>query len=260
MDLEYWKQRAIEAEQALKDAGGTALDATKRAVDMGKAKMGIDLESPLSDQITEPVGQAASQAGDAISSKAGDLKTLFLDTLVPPKLDRPQPGQTQEPAPRLNRPQPGQRADAPGNMEQALKAAEEAFNSVMKGAGGYADSAARGVGKGIDAVGDTLTAPFEGVGQGFQEGFQTELMNQALQRQGMPPVPNRDPEDPYYGREYPRLQHPQPGQDWQPPGEGPVRGEEMGWPWYMPQVGPNGRPRAPIPDEFGRPRSQIRRT
>jgi hypothetical protein len=186
MDLEYWKQRAMEAEQALKDGAGTAVDATKRAVDYGKAAVGIDNDEPLGPQITEPVGKAA-----------GDLKSLFLDKLVPggdPALQRPQPGQSAEPpAPSLSRPQPGQRAEPPGNMERALKAAEEAFNSVMKGGGNAADAA-----------------------QGMGRDLWNQINPPTLER----PQPGQSPTYPGPDRSGPPfLQRPQPGQspDYMPP-------------------------------------------
>src|SRR3954463_6272435 len=72
-DMEYWKQRARDAENKLlelghkgvdkaKDLTGKARDGTKRGVDMGLTKGGANLDEPLLPQITEPLGRGVDAA------------------------------------------------------------------------------------------------------------------------------------------------------------------------------------------------------
>lgn len=138
MDIEYWKQRALEAETALKGAAGTAVDATKAgagaAIDATKAGAGAAWDATKA---------GAGAAVDATKGAASDLETMFLDQFAaPPQSPAPLPDDpiNQAIPPHLrqfygaegNYGQPPEAEPDPGMMDQALKAAEDAFNSVMK--------------------------------------------------------------------------------------------------------------------------------
>jgi hypothetical protein len=158
-------------------------------------------------------------------------------TLPPPALQRPQPGQTE--APR-----------DPALMERAMSAARQAYESVLSGGSGLlgdigdaADTAGDYAGRAAGAVGDAASAindKRKEIDARHRERMHTEGMNRARKETSdvarnpnlMPPLPLRDPNDPYYGREYPSLKRPQPGQDWE--GIPPVEGE---WAdkYYTPQ-------------------------
>jgi len=80
-DMEYWKQRARDAEAKLKDLGGKAKAGGKRAIDAGKAKIGIDNDEPILPQITEPAGRAVDAGKRAIDMgkvKAGNAASDIL--------------------------------------------------------------------------------------------------------------------------------------------------------------------------------------
>jgi hypothetical protein len=81
-DIEYWKQRARDAENKLLEMGGKAKDGAKRAVDYGKAKVGIDNDEPILPQITEPAGRAVDAARRGMDKgkvKAGNALDDVLD-------------------------------------------------------------------------------------------------------------------------------------------------------------------------------------
>jgi hypothetical protein len=105
----------------------------------------------------------------------------------------------------------------PEALQGALQAAEDAFKKALEAGKGAADATGDFLGRQKDA---------------FMELGHTEAMNKARAGADLPPWPKRNESDPYYGREYPHLKHPQPGQDFGPPGTGPDRGAEMAWPFY----------------------------
>jgi hypothetical protein len=105
----------------------------------------------------------------------------------------------------------------PEVIQDALKKAEEAFKAALDGASQMNEDAKRGA---------------QSLGKDITETFHTKAMNNARAGADLPPWPYRDKSDPYYGQEYPHLQHPRPGQDFGAPGTGPDRGAEIAWPFY----------------------------
>lgn len=198
----------------------------------------MDLRSLFMQQQGGPAGPPADQPPDPLAAPP-PYNLYGYGPEAPPEAPPP-PGMVER---GLNA--TGDAANAVGGasaevVNKALKAAEDAFNSVLQGAGEQG-------GKAADAATNWWDQMNQGVqqfGRDFSEGFNTGQMNKSLGAAGLAPVPPRDREDPYYGQEYPSLTRPQPGQDWEPPGQGPQRGEEVGWPYYMSQA---PRPRAQIP-------------
>jgi hypothetical protein len=185
-----------------------------------------------------------------------------MDQALPPHLRQfyGSPGSAPSlPPPALNRPQPGQ-TETPREIplqEKAMAAARSAYNDVMSGAGSMTEGLLGPIARGADAVGGVLSDVNSAAHRAHQdanERIHTRAMGdtisnftQATGDRAPPPLPPRDREDPYYGKEYPSLKHPRPGQDFDAPGSGPVRGEEVGWPYYTPQIerpifGLRGRP------------------
>jgi hypothetical protein len=102
-DMEYWKQRARDAEQKLLDLGHKGVDkakdltgkakdnlslgkdAARRGIDMGKAKAGINLDEPLLPQAgaaaKAPLDAAAPYVGKGIDA-AGDAITKDVPALA----------------------------------------------------------------------------------------------------------------------------------------------------------------------------------
>jgi len=193
-----------------------------------------------------------------------DLRSLFGGLLTPDSADAPaplpmdpmdealpphlrqfygSPGSAPSlPPPALNRPQPGQ-TETPREIplqEKAMAAARSAYNDVMSGAG----SAAEGLlGIGQAELGPRIARGADAVNakrKDINESLYTGGMNLSRKRFGdavgrsdlLPPLPPRDPEDPYYGKEYPSLKRPQPGQDWE--GTPKLEGEWAN-PYYTPQ-------------------------
>jgi len=159
-------------------------------------------------------------------------------TLPPPALNRPQPGQTETPR------------EVP-LQEKAMAAARSAYNDVMSGAGSMTEGLLGPLERGVNAVGDAARGAAGAVGdvgdavaRGWRDGqlrgkekFYTDDMNAGRAQANWPPLPPRDPSDPYYGHEYPQLKRPQPGQDWSD--DPPIRGEE----WYARHYTPQERRR-----------------
>jgi hypothetical protein len=129
----------------------------------------------------------------------------------------------------------------PDAVNSALKAAEDAFKATLE--------AGKGATKGAMDAGNSAVEGAQQFGSDFMEGLHTGGLNLARKKGNIPPLPPRDREDPYYGRRYPSLERPQPGQDWQAPFDAPIRGEEWGDPYYTPQ-----EPRLRSPLQGGRRR------
>ena len=76
-DIEYWKQRARDAEQKLLDMGGKAKEGAKSAIEKGKARVGIDANEPTLPQLMPaPVGRAVDKTRELVGKgkdKAADL-------------------------------------------------------------------------------------------------------------------------------------------------------------------------------------------
>jgi hypothetical protein len=154
-------------------------------------------------------------------------------TLPPQQLTRPQPGQTAAPA-------------DPALMNKAMEAARAAYESVLSGGSGLLGDIGSAASTAAGAVGDAASALNEKrkeIDARTMERAHTGAMNRARKAGELPPLPLRDRADPYYGREYPSLKRPQPGQDWEgiPPASG-----EWADPYYTPQeprvrvpIGPN---------------------
>lgn len=185
--VEYWKQRAKAAEDALNSTGdkpppgwlerttGAIKDKTGKAWEATKEGTGKAWEATKDavDPLASKAGAAIGKGVDAAAGKVSDLETLFLDNVLPPTNSmtgsgapgmnggQPHPGGLGAPAaPEMYGPPdpmeqampphmrqfygsegnwgqpPEPPAKDPGIMNEALRAAEEAYNNTLRRFGG----------------------------------------------------------------------------------------------------------------------------
>jgi len=195
-DMEYWKQRARDAEQKLLDLGHKGVDKAKdltgkgkRALDMGKAKIGIDNDEPILPQIGGAAKSATSKAGAAVSDSPVGTGAAGVRRGVDMGLTM-----------------------GGANLDEPLL--PQAADAVSGLGGPTLDAGARAIGKGIDAVGDTVTktipnaagkagAAIAGAGGDLKNLFLDKMLGQSGGQaphmyQGAPDAPPAAP-SPYGG-------------------------------------------------------------
>jgi hypothetical protein len=176
-DMEYWKQRARDAENKLIELGHKGVDKAKdltskgvaggkRAIDMSKAKVGIDNDEPILPQIGGAAKSATNKAGAAVSDSpvgtaaAGARRGVDMGlTMGGANLDEP-----------------------------LLPQAADAVSGLGGAARPTLDAGARAIGKGIDAVGDTVTKTIPGAIAGGAGDLKNLFLDKMLgQSGGQPP-------------------------------------------------------------------------
>lgn len=211
-DLEHWKQRARDAEAKLKELGHTAVDATKRGVDMGKAKVGIDAEAPIKDQVREGVGKAVDATkrgvdmGKAkVREEVGDMADFFKGV-----------------GPGVRRGVDKALTKGGANLDEPL------VPQITEPAGRAVDTVRRNLDEDLTGDGFNLNEPLRP--QAREMDMQSLFLDNVMgpgkppphMYQGAPPAPAGAS---MY--EAPQLQRPQPGQGMEPPAMPPGQNPSM---------------------------------
>lgn len=154
------------------------------------------------DATKDAAGSAAGAVGDATRGTMDALGNLGLDH--PPEV-----------------------------LQGALQAAEDAFKKALEASKDMGNSALEGA----QEVGGAVKQGWDDAGKAVTDDIHHKAYNEARRRAGLPPIAKRKRDDPYYGYQYPKLEHPRPGQDFRYPAD--------------PRLDQNGRGVRPTDPELG---------